>query len=85
MIKLLKRFLQLKKQKRLASYKRMDSEIRCAIAYDVMKRQAKEKVKIPAFQIIDQRYNELNITTPKDLTRTYTRFYLEGMVSGVEL
>ena len=63
----------------------MDSEIRCAIAYDVMKRQAKEKVKIPAFQLIDQRYNELNITTPKDLTRTYTRFYLEGMVSGVEL
>lgn len=85
MIKLLKRFLQLKKQKRLASYKRMDSEIRCAIAYDVMKRQVKEKVKIPAFQLIDQRYNELNITTPKDLTRTYTRFYLEGMVSGVEL
>lgn len=85
MFKLIKRFFQLRKQKRLAHYKRMDSEIRCAIAYDVMNRQAKEKVKIPAFEVINQRYNELNITSPKDLTRTYTRFYLEGMVSGVEL
>ena len=85
MLKLIKRFFQLRKQKRLAHYKRMDSEIRCAIAYDVMKRQAKEEVKIPAFEIINQRYNELGIDTPKDLTRTYTRFYLEGLVSGVEL
>lgn len=85
MIKLIKRFFQLRKQKRLAQYKRMDSEIRCAIAYDVMKRQAKEEVKIPAFEVINQRYNELGIDTPKDLQRTYTRFYLEGLVSGVEL
>ena len=85
MFKLIKRFFQLRKQKRLAQYKRMDSEIRCAIAYDVIKRQAREEVKIPAFQIINQRYNELGIDTPKDLTRTYTRFYLEGLVSGVEL
>jgi ferritin-like protein len=85
MFKLIKKFLGLRKQKRLAHYKRMDSEIRCAIAYDVMKRQTKEEVKIPAFEIINQRYNELGIDTPKDLTRTYTRFYLEGLVSGVEL
>ena len=85
MIKLIKRFLQLRKQKKLAQYKRMDSEIRCAIAYDVMKRQAREEVKIPAFEIINKRYNELGIDTPKDLQRTYTRFYLEGLVSGVEL
>ena len=85
MLKLIKRFFQLRKQKRLNHYKRMDSEIRCAIAYDVMKRQAKEEVKIPAFEVINQRYNELGIDTPKDLTRTYTRFYLEGLVSGVEL
>ena len=85
MFKLIKKFIQLRKQKRLNHYKRMDSVIRCAIAYDVMKRQAKEMVKIPAFEIINQRYNELGITSPKDLTRTYTRFYLEGMVSGVEL
>ena len=84
-MKLIKRFLQLLRQKKLAQYKRMDSEIRCAIAYDVMQRQAKETVKIPAFEIINQRYNELNISTPKDLKKTYTRFYLEGMVSGVEL
>ena len=85
MFKLIKRFLKLRKLKRLEHYKRMDSEIRCAIAYDVMKHQAKEEVKIPAFEIINQRYNELGIDTPKDLTRTYTRFYLEGLVSGVEL
>ena len=85
MIKLIKKFFELRKQKKLASYRRMDSEIRCAIAYDVMLRQAKESVKIPAFEIINQRYNELGIDTPKDLTRTYTRFYLEGLVSGVEL
>lgn len=85
MFKLIKKFLGLRKQKRLAQYRRMDSEIRCAIAYDVMKRQTKEEVKIPAFEIINQRYNELGIDTPKDLTRTYTRFYLEGLVSGVEL
>ena len=85
MFKLFKRFLQLRKQKRLAQYKRMDSEIRCAIAWDVMTRQAKETVKIPAFEVINQRYNELGITTPKDLQKTYTRFYLEGLVSGVEL
>lgn len=85
MFKLIKRFLALRKQRRLAHYKRMDSEIRCAIAYDVMKRQAKEEIKIPAFEIINKRYNELGIDTPKDLTRTYTRFYLEGLVSGVEL
>lgn len=85
MLKLIKRFLKLRKQKRLAHYKRMDSEIRCAIAYDVMMRQTREEVKIPAFEVINQRYNELGIDTPKDLTRTYTRFYLEGLVSGVEL
>ena len=85
MIKLIKKFLQLRRQKKLAQYKRMDSEIRCAIAYDVMQRQAKETIKIPAFDIINKRYNELGIDTPKDLQRTYTRFYLEGLVSGVEL
>lgn len=85
MLKLIKRFFQLRKQKRLNHYKRMDSEIRCAIAYDVMKRQAKEEIKIPAFEVINQKYNELGIDTPQDLTRTYTRFYLEGLVSGVEL
>ena len=81
----IKKFFELRKQKRLASYKRMDSEIRCAIAYDVMQRQAKETIKIPTFDVINQRYNELGIDTPKDLKRTYTRFYLEGLVSGVEL
>ena len=81
----IKKFFELRKQKRLAQYKRMDSEIRCAIAYDVMQRQARETIKIPAFDVINQRYNELGIDTPKDLTRTYTRFYLEGLVSGVEL
>lgn len=85
MLKLIKKYLELRRMKKLAQYRRMDSEIRCAIAYDVMKRQAKEEVKIPAFEIINQRYNELGIDTPKDLTRTYTRFYLEGLVSGVEL
>lgn len=85
MFKLIKKFFELRRQKRLEHYKRMDSEIRCAIAYDIMKRQAKETVKIPTFEVINQRYDELGITSPKDLTRTYTRFYLEGMVSGVEL
>ena len=85
MLKLIKRFLQLRKQRKLAQYKRMDSEIRCAIAYDVFMRQRNEMVKIPAFEIINKRYGELGITCPKDLTRTYTRFYLEGMVSGIEL
>ena len=81
----IKRFFRLRKQKKLASYKRMDSEIRCAIAYDVMQRQAREGVTIPSFMLINQSYNELGIYSPKDLKRIYTRFYLEGMVSGVEL
>lgn len=85
MLKLIKKYLELRRMKKLAQYRRMDSEIRCAIAYDVMKRQAKDTIKIPVFDTITQRYNELGIDSPKDLQRTYTRFYLEGLVSGVEL
>ena len=85
MLKLIKKYLELKRMKKLAQYRRMDSEIRCAIAYDVIQRQAKDTIKIPVFDTITQRYNELGIDSPKDLTRTYTRFYLEGLVSGVEL
>ena len=85
MFKLIKKFLGIRKQRRLAHYKRMDSEIRCAIACDVLQRQARENRKMPTSYVINQRYNELGIDSPKDLTRTYTRFYLEGLVSGVEL
>ena len=85
MFNLIKRFFKLKRQKKLEKYKRMDSEIRCAIAYDVIQRQAKEHVTIPPFLLINQRYNELDISSTKDLQKTYTRFYLEGLVSGVEL
>lgn len=85
MLKLIKKYLELRRMKKLAQYRRMDSEIRCAIAYDVIQRQAKDTIKIPVFDTITQRYNELGIDSPKDLQRTYTRFYLEGLVSGVEL
>ena len=85
MIKLIKKIFELRRKRKLAQYKRMNSEIVCAIAYDVLKRQATEGVTIPPFMVINQRYNELGINSPKDLQRTYTRFYLEGMVSGVEL
>jgi hypothetical protein len=63
----------------------MNSEILCAIAHQVYKEQTEAGVNLPAFQVINQRYNNLGITTPKDLTKTYTKFFLDGMVSGIEL
>ena len=85
MLKLIKKFLELKRKKKLDRYKRMNSEILCAIAHQVYKEQAAQDIKIPAFMVINNRYNSLKITTPKDLVRTYTKFFLEGAVSGVEL
>ena len=85
MIKLIKKFLELRRNKRVKKYQRMKSEILCAIAYDVLHKQTKENVTIPAFMIINKRYDDLNIVTPKDLVKTYTQFYLDGNVSGVEL
>lgn len=82
---LMKKIFEKLQQKRLERYKRMNSEIVCAIAYQVYKEQTEAGVNLPAFQIINQRYNNLGITTPKDLTKTYTKFFLDGMVSGIEL
>ena len=82
---LIKKFLELRKQKRLEKYQRMNSEIICAIAHDVYNEQTKAGVYIPAFQIVNQRYNSLGISTPNDLKRVYTRFFLDGLVSGIEL
>ena len=80
-----KKFIEFRKKKNLEKLKRMDSEIRCAIAYSVYKQQQKEKVTLPIFEVINQRYKDLKITTPKDLKRVYTQFFLEGAVTGVEL
>ena len=82
---LMKRIFERLKQKRLERYKRMHSEILCAIAYEVYNEQAKAGVILPAFQVVEQRYKNLGITTPKDLEKTYTQFFLKGMVSGIEL
>lgn len=85
MLKLIKTFLKLRRKKELDRYKRMDSEIRCALAYAAFKEQQKESIKMPICNVVDQRYKDLKITTPKDLIKTYTQFFLEGAVSGVEL
>ena len=82
---LIKRFFELRKQKRLERYQRMHSEILCAIAQQVYKEQTEAGVKLPAFQLVKQRYNSLGISTPKDLIRTYTQFFLDGLVTGIEL
>jgi hypothetical protein len=63
----------------------MNSEILCAIAHQVYKEQTKAGVNIPAFQVITQRYNRLGISTPKDLVKVYTQFFLDGQVTGIEL
>lgn len=82
---LVKKIFEKLQQKRLERYRRMNSEILCAIAHQVYKEQTEAGVNLPAFQVINQRYNNLGITTPKDLTKTYTKFFLDGMVSGIEL
>ncbi len=82
---LIKRILEPIKKRRLERYQRMNSEILCAIAHQVYNEQRSAGVNIPAFQIINQRYNDLHISTPKDLTRTYTQFFLDGLVTGVWL
>lgn len=73
------------KRRKLEKYRRMDSEIRCSIVYDVLKEQEQQGVKLPVFQEVEQRYKRLNISTPLDLKKVYTRLFLEGAVSGVEL
>lgn len=85
MLNIFKKFMQLRRKKQLDRYKRMNSEILCAIAYDVYKKQEVQDLKVPAFMLINNRYKELNISTPKDLIKTYTQLYLQGAVSGVEL
>ena len=82
---LMKRIFEKLRQRKLEKYKRMNSEILCAIAHQVYSEQRSAGVNIPAFQIINQRYNDLHISTPKDLTRTYTQFFLDGLVTGVWL
>jgi len=82
---LIKRFFELRKQKRLEKYQRMNSEILCAIAQQVYKEQTEAGVNLPAFQLVKQRYNSLGISTPKDLIKTYTQFFLDGQVTGIEL
>jgi hypothetical protein len=85
MIKTLKKFFELRKKRRLEKYKRMKSEILCAIAHNAYKEQTNGVINVPVFQVITQRYNNLGISSPKDLTRVYTNFFLDGMVSGIEL
>ena len=81
---LFKKIVSIVKNRRLEKYKRMNSEILCAIAHQVYKEQ-RGGANIPVFMTVNQRYNDLHITTPKDLTRTYTQFFLDGLVSGIEL
>lgn len=82
---LMKRIFEKLRQRKLEKYKRMNSEILCAIAHQVYKEQTEAGVNLPAFQVINQRYKSLGITTPKELVKTYTQFFLDGMVSGIEL
>ena len=82
---LIKKILSNIRRKRLEKYKRMNSEILCAIAHQVYKEQTEAGVNLPAFQLVSQRYNKLGISTPKDLIRVYTQFFLDGQVTGIEL
>lgn len=82
---LMKKFLELRRKRRLEKYQRMNSEVLCSILYDTMREQTKEGINIPTFMLVNQRYNKLGITCPKDLERVYTEFFLQGKVSGIEL
>jgi len=64
---------------------RMNSEIICAIVHQVEIEQKKEAVKIPAFQEVQQRYNNLNLKNFQDVQNAYIVFFNKGLVSGIEL
>ena len=85
MLKLIKNFMAMRRKKQLKRWQRMNAEILCAIAHDVYKEQEVQELKVPAFMVINQRYNDLKITTPKELVKTYTQMFFKGAVSGIEL
>lgn len=64
---------------------RMNSEILCAISYQVREEQKKQDVKLPAFQEVQQRYNNLNLRNYQDVKNAYIVFFNKGLVSGIEL
>jgi hypothetical protein len=82
---MLKQFIERHKARRKAQYKRMNSEILCAITWQVNKDIRENSVNIPGFMEVSNRYNSLGIKTPKRLCEVYLDFYNQGLVSGIDL
>lgn len=61
----------------------MRAEIINAIQYEVLEEQKSEEISIPFFQEVQKRIDALQISSVKDLARTYLEFAKQGRVSGV--
>ncbi len=72
---------QLAKQKLIGQA--MRAEIINTIQFEVRKEQKTEEVNIPFFLEVQRRLDLLNISTFRDLAKTYQQFAKEGRVSGV--
>lgn len=83
---MLKRFIERYRAKKKAQYKRMNSEILCAIIRQVdFEAKLSKGASIPSFLEVDKRYNSLKIKTPRRLRDVYLDFYNQGLVSGIDL
>lgn len=85
MRKIVKRLIEKQRAKQRAKQQRMNSEIICAIAWQVNREFKQSSVNIPEFLEVSNRYNSLNIKTPKNLKDVYKDFFQQGLVSGIEL
>ena len=72
-------------KKQYEKCQRMNSEIICAIVHQVEEEQKNQAVTIPAFQEIQQRYDNLQLKNYQDVRNAYTVFFNKGLVSGIEL
>lgn len=82
---IIKSFIEKKQEKLHKKCQRMNSEIICAIVYQVKKEQRKQSVSLPPFQEVQNRYDSLGIKTYKDVINTYKLFHSKHLVSGIEL
>lgn len=82
---LIKKIIKKRQEKIQKKCQAMKSEIICAIAYQVRKKQATEKVSIPAFLEVQSIYDSLFIENYKDTANVYRFFYNKGLVSGINL
>lgn len=82
---IIKTLIEKRQEKLHKKCQRMNSEIICAIAYQVQKEQTKQAVTLPPFQEVQNRYNSLGIKTHKDVINVYKLFHSKRLVSGIEL